>query len=63
MMLAFFPNRLDLPARVTANLFLGFLLSATTTTSRVSAPRVVSTTYPLSLDDNSAKAHTSRDDK
>jgi hypothetical protein len=39
-MLAFFPNRLDLPTnrldlpnRVTANLLVGFLLGAATTTS------------------------------
>jgi hypothetical protein len=63
MMLAFFPNRLDLLDRVMANLLVGFLLRATMTTSRVTAPGVVSTTSPLSLDDRSAKAYTSRNTK
>jgi hypothetical protein len=43
MMLAFFPNRLGLPDRVTANLLDEFLLGAMAT-SRVAAPRVASTT-------------------
>jgi hypothetical protein len=43
-MLAFFPNWLDLLDRVVSNLLDGFLLGATTTTSRVAAPGVVSTT-------------------
>jgi hypothetical protein len=42
-MLAFFPNRLDLPDRVMANLLAEFLLGAMAT-SRVAAPGVVSTT-------------------
>jgi hypothetical protein len=62
-MLAFFPNWLDLLDRVMSNLLDGFLLGATTTTSRIVAPGVVSTTLPLNQDDNSAKAHTSRDIK
>jgi hypothetical protein len=61
MMLAFFPNRLGLPDRVMSNLLDGFLLGATTTTFRVVAPGLVCTTSPSNLDDNSAKAHTSRD--
>jgi hypothetical protein len=44
--------------RVTSNLLDGFLLGATSTTSRVVAPRVVSTTSPSNLDDNLVKAHT-----
>jgi hypothetical protein len=44
MMLAFFPNWLDLPDRVVSNLLDGFLLRTTTTTFRVAAPGVVSTT-------------------
>jgi hypothetical protein len=44
MMLAFFPNWLDPLDRVLSNLLDGFLLGATSTTSRVAAPRVVSTT-------------------
>jgi hypothetical protein len=44
MMLAFFPNWLDLLDRVISNLLDGFLLGATLTTSRVAAPGVVSTT-------------------
>jgi hypothetical protein len=63
MMLAFFPNWLDLLDRDMSNLLDGFLLGATTTTSRVVAPGVVSTTSPSNLDDSSAKAHTSRDIK
>jgi hypothetical protein len=43
-MLAFFPNWLDLPDRVVSNLLDGFLLGTTTTTFRVAAPGVVSTT-------------------
>jgi hypothetical protein len=43
MMLAVFPNRLGLPDRVTANLLDEFVLGAMAT-SRVAAPRVVSTT-------------------
>jgi hypothetical protein len=43
-MLTFFPSRSVLPDRVMANLLVGFLLGATTTTSRVGAPGVVSTT-------------------
>jgi hypothetical protein len=43
-MLTFSPNRLDLLDRVTSNLLDGFLLEATSTTSRVAAPGVVSTT-------------------
>jgi hypothetical protein len=62
-MLAFFPNWLDLLDRDMSNFLDGFLLEATMTTSRVVAPGVVSTTSPLNLDDNSAKAHTSRDIK
>jgi hypothetical protein len=42
-MLAFFPNWLDLLDRLISNLLDGFLLGATTTTSRVAAPGVVST--------------------
>jgi hypothetical protein len=45
-MLAFFPNGLDLPDRVTANLLVGFLLGAATTTSRVGALGVVSFSLP-----------------
>jgi hypothetical protein len=45
------------------NLLDGLLLGATTTTSRAVAPGVVSTTLPSNLNDNSAKAHTSRDIK
>jgi hypothetical protein len=48
MMLAFFPNGLDLPDRVTANLLVGFLLGAAMTTSRVGTLGAVSTTLPLS---------------
>jgi hypothetical protein len=59
----FFLNRLDLLDRVMANLLVGFLLGATTTASRVVALGAVSTTSPLNLDDNSAKAYTSRDTK
>jgi hypothetical protein len=44
MMLAFFPNWLDPLDRVMSNLLDGFLLGATSTTSRVATPRVVSTT-------------------
>jgi hypothetical protein len=62
-MLAFFPNRLDLLDRVTANLLVGFLLGATMTTSRVGILGAVSTALPLSLDDRSAKAYTSRNTK
>jgi hypothetical protein len=62
-MLAFFPNRLDLLDRVTANLLVGFLLGATTTTSRVGTLGAVSTTLPLSPDDSAAKAYTSGDIK
>jgi hypothetical protein len=40
-MLVFFPNWLDLLDRVISNLLDGFLLRATSTTSRVTAPRVV----------------------
>jgi hypothetical protein len=43
-MLVFFPNWLDLPDRVLSNLLDGFLLGATSTTPRVAAPGVVSTT-------------------
>jgi hypothetical protein len=43
-MLAFFPHWLDLLDQVISNLLDGFLLGATTTTSRVAAPRVLSTT-------------------
>jgi hypothetical protein len=43
-MIAFFPNRLDLLDRVISNLLDGFLLGATSTTPRVAAPGVVSTT-------------------
>jgi hypothetical protein len=43
-MLAFFPNWLDLLVRVIPNLLDGLLLGATSTTSRVAAPEVVSTT-------------------
>jgi hypothetical protein len=59
-MFTFFPNKLDLLDRVTANLLVGFLLGATTTTSRVDILGAVLTTLPLSLDDRSAKAYTSR---
>jgi hypothetical protein len=62
-MLAFFPNRLDLPDRVMANLVVGFLFRATMTTSRVGTLGAVSTTWPLRLDDSSAKAFSSRDTK
>jgi hypothetical protein len=62
-MLAFFPNRLDLLARVMANLLVRFLLGATVTTCRVGTLRAVSTIWPLSLDDSTAKAYTSRDTK
>jgi hypothetical protein len=62
-MLAFFPNRLDVLDRAMANLLVRFLLGATMTTSRVVAPGALSTTSPLNLDDNSAKAYTSRDTK
>jgi hypothetical protein len=44
MMLAFFPNSLDLLDRVVSNLLDGFLPGAATATSRVAAPGVVSTT-------------------
>jgi hypothetical protein len=44
MMLAFFPNWLDLLVRVIPNLLDGFLLGATSTTLRVAVPEVVSTT-------------------
>jgi hypothetical protein len=44
MMLAFFPNWLDPLDQVMSNLLDGFLLGATSITSRVAAPRVVSTT-------------------
>jgi hypothetical protein len=44
MMLMFFPNWLDPLDRVMSNLLDGFLLEATSTTSRVAAPGVVSTT-------------------
>jgi hypothetical protein len=60
MMLVFFPNWLDPLDRAMSNLLDGFLLGATTTTPRVAAPGVVSTTLPSNLDDNSAEAHTSR---
>jgi hypothetical protein len=43
-MLAFFPNWLDPLDRVMSNLLDGFLLGATSATSRVVAPGVVSTT-------------------
>jgi hypothetical protein len=43
-MLAFFPNWLDPLDRVMSNFLDGFLLGATSTTSRVAAPGVVSTT-------------------
>jgi hypothetical protein len=43
-MLVFFPNWLDLLVRVIPNLLDGFLLGATSTTPRVAAPGVVSTT-------------------
>jgi hypothetical protein len=62
-MLAFFPNRLDLLDRVMANLLVGFLLGASTTTSRFGTLGTVSTTWPLSLEDSLAKAYTSRDTK
>jgi hypothetical protein len=62
-MLVFFPNWLDSLDRDMSNLLDGFLLRATTTISRVVAPGVVSTTLPSNLDDNSVKAHTSRDIK
>jgi hypothetical protein len=42
MMLAFFPNWLDPLDRVMSNWLDGLLLGATSTTSRVAAPRVVS---------------------
>jgi hypothetical protein len=60
MMLVFFPNWLDPLDRAMSNLLDGFLLGATTTTPRVAAPGVVSTTLPSNLDDNSAETHTSR---
>jgi hypothetical protein len=63
MVLAFFPNKLDLLDWVMADSFVGFLLGATTNTSRVGALGAVSTTSPLSLDDRSAKAYTSRNTK
>jgi hypothetical protein len=44
MMLALFSNWLDLLVRVIPNLLDGFLLGATSTTPRVAAPGVVSTT-------------------
>jgi hypothetical protein len=44
MMLAFFPNWLDLVDRVISKLLDGFLPGASTTTSKVAAPGVVSTT-------------------
>jgi hypothetical protein len=44
MMLAFFPNWLDPLDQVMSNLLDGFLRGATSTTSRVAAPEVVSTT-------------------
>jgi hypothetical protein len=44
MMLVFLPNWLDPLDRVMSNLLDGFLLGATSTTSRVAAPGVVSTT-------------------
>jgi hypothetical protein len=44
MMLAFFHNWLDSLDRVISNLLDGFLCGATSTTSRVVAPGVVSTT-------------------
>jgi hypothetical protein len=44
MMLVFLPNWLDPLDRVMSNLLDGFLLGATSTTSRVVAPVVVSTT-------------------
>jgi hypothetical protein len=44
MMLAFFLNWLDLLDRVISNSLDGFLLGATSTTSRVTAPGVVSPT-------------------
>jgi hypothetical protein len=62
-MLAFFPNWLDPFDRAMSNLLDQFLLGATLATLRVAAPRVLSTSSPLNLDDNSAKAHTSRDIK
>jgi hypothetical protein len=62
-MIAFFPHRLDLLDRVTANLLVGFLLGATTTTSTVGTLEAVLTTLPLSLDDSSPKAYTSQDIK
>jgi hypothetical protein len=43
-MLALFPNWLDPLDRVMSNLLDGFLLGATSTTSRAAAPEVVSTT-------------------
>jgi hypothetical protein len=43
-MLVFFPNWLDPLDRVISNLLDGFLYGDTSTTSRVVAPRVVSTT-------------------
>jgi hypothetical protein len=63
MTLVFFPNWLDPLGRVMPNLLDGFLLGATSTTSRVAAPEVVSTTWSSNFDDNSVKAHTSRDIK
>jgi hypothetical protein len=44
MMLVFFPNWLDPLDRFISNLLDGFLFGATSTTSRVTAPEVVSTT-------------------
>jgi hypothetical protein len=44
MMLVFFPNWLDPLHLVISNLLDGFLCGATSTTSRVVAPGVVSTT-------------------
>jgi hypothetical protein len=43
-MLVFFPNWLDLLDRVIYNLLDGFLVGATSTTSRVATTMVVSTT-------------------
>jgi hypothetical protein len=59
-MLAFFPNWLDPLNRAMSNLLNGFLLGATSTTPRVAALGVVSTTLSSKLDDNSAEAHTGR---
>jgi hypothetical protein len=53
MMLAFFPNWLDLLDRVMSNLLDGFLLGATSTTSRVAAPGVV-LSHPIYKDINRA---------